>query len=84
MSGFIVGEVRTQATLFPINGVRVKTKRFKPTLYMSKPDIAAFLEAATWQALRRLTSATVYAKSEIRDIQQSTRNQILFEQYYPL
>ena len=37
-----------------MNGVRVKTKKIKPTLYMSTPDIAAILDAAMWQALRRL------------------------------
>jgi hypothetical protein len=30
--------------------VRIKAKRFKPTLYMSTPDRTAFLEAVTRQA----------------------------------
>jgi hypothetical protein len=52
-------------TFFPVNGVRVKTKRFKPTSYISTPDIAAFLEAATWHALRRLFMENLSAEEKV-------------------
>jgi hypothetical protein len=51
VTGVVINGVRINGV---INGVRVKTKRFKPTLYMLTPDITAFFELAIWQALRRL------------------------------